>query len=74
MNSSFYKVLLDKYPSLTAKDLRLCVLLRLGLTTKEIADITCKEIRSVESARNRLRRKCELSQEVDLFKFFNRFA
>ena len=74
MNSSFYKDLLVKYPSLTAKDLRLCVLLRLGLSTKEIADITCKEIRSVESARNRLRRKCELSQEIDLFKFFNRFG
>lgn len=71
MNLAFYNDLLKKYPSLTSRDLRLCGLIRLGLSTKEIADITCKEVRSVESARNRLRKKCNLSQQVDLFKLFN---
>lgn len=71
MNLTFYNELLKKYPSLTSRDLRLCGLIRLGLSTKEIADVTCKEVRSVESARNRLRKKCNLSQQVDLFKFFN---
>lgn len=71
MNLKFYNDLLKKHPSLTSRDLRLCGLIRLGLSTKEIADITCKEVRSVESARNRLRKKCNLSQQTDLFKLFN---
>ncbi|MDE7150053.1 MAG: tetratricopeptide repeat protein, partial [Bacteroidales bacterium] len=54
--SSFYDNLLHNYPQLTAKDLRLCAFLRLGLSTKEISIITFREIRSIESSRNLLRK------------------
>ena len=55
------------------QEMRLCALLRLGLSTKEIADITFKEVRSVESARNRLRKKLQISQTEDLQKFLMNF-
>lgn len=56
----FYTVLSEKYPDLTARDQRLCAFLYLGLNTKEIATITSREVRSVESSRNRLRKKLGL--------------
>lgn len=71
--SSFYDNLLRKYPSLTAKDLRICAFLRLGLSTKEISIITFREIRSVESSRNRLRKKMNIPADTDLTEFFSHF-
>lgn len=69
----FYENLNEEYSNLTMKEMRLCALLRLGLSTKEIADITFKEVRSVESARNRLRKKLQISQTEDLQKFLMNF-
>ncbi|MFR2009695.1 MAG: tetratricopeptide repeat protein [Parabacteroides merdae] len=69
----FYENLNKEYPTITMKEMRLCALLRLGLSTKEIADITFKEVRSVESARNRLRKKLQISQTEDLQKFLMNF-
>ncbi|MDE5703509.1 MAG: tetratricopeptide repeat protein [Bacteroidales bacterium] len=71
--SSFYENLLTAYPSLTPKDLRLCAFLRLGLSTKEISVITFREVRSVESSRNRLRKKMDIPADIDLTEFFSRF-
>lgn len=70
---SFYESLQKAYPELTYRDLRLCSFLRLGLSSKEIAAITLKEVRSVESARNRLRKKMGLDSEVNLIEFFSQF-
>lgn len=71
--SSFYDNLLRTYPGLTARDLRLCAFLRLGLSTKEISIITFREVRSVESSRNRLRKKMNIPAEADLTEFFSHF-
>ncbi len=73
VHQSFYENLQKAYPSLTYKDVRLCSFLKLGLSSKEIASITFKEVRSVESARNRLRKKMELDAEVNLIDFFSKF-
>lgn len=69
----FYDTLSAKYPNLTIRELRLCALIHIGLSNKEIADITFREIRSVEAARNRLRKKLALSQYEDLSKFLMQF-
>lgn len=73
VHQSFYENVQKAYPMLTYRDLRLCSFLRLGLSTKEIAAITFKEVRSVESARNRLRHKMGLNPDVSLIEFFSRF-
>lgn len=73
VHHSFYENLLTKYPELTAKDLRLCAFLRLGLSTKEISSITFREIRSIDSARNRLRKKMDLPPEENLTEFLVQF-
>ena len=43
--------------TLTVKEKHLCAFISLGLSTKEIAAITFREVRSCESSRNRLRKK-----------------
>lgn len=69
VHPDFYKVLSERWPELTQRDLRLCAFIYLGLNTKEIASITYREVRSVESARNRLRKKLGLENSDDLHSF-----
>ena len=59
------------YQQLSKNDLRLCAYLHLGMSTKEIAALTFREIRSVESSRNRLRKKLGLPPESSLQNFLN---
>lgn len=71
VHPSFYENLETYYPNLSIKEKRLCAFLRLGLSTKEISAITFKEVRSVETARNRLRKKLNLISEENLAEFLS---
>jgi DNA-binding CsgD family transcriptional regulator len=66
LNNEFYSNLLHQYPNLTQNELRLCSLLKLDLTSKEIAQIQNIELKSVYINRSRLRKKMGLAPEVDL--------
>ncbi|MDO4159970.1 MAG: tetratricopeptide repeat protein [Prevotellaceae bacterium] len=72
VHPEFLKQLSLRYPRLSKSDLRLCAYLHLGMSTKEIAALTFKEIRSIESQRNRLRKKLELPPEANLQDFLNK--
>ena len=69
VHPDFYERLDKAHPNLTAKERRLCALLSLGMSTKDIASIVNLEIRSVESSRNRLRKKLELDNDCNLFDY-----
>ncbi|WP_223033755.1 tetratricopeptide repeat protein [Hanstruepera marina] len=72
VHESFCKALIAKHPDLTPKDRRLCSLLYLDLTSKEIALITGQSFKSVENARTRLRKKLNLTKEkVNLSNYMN---
>jgi tetratricopeptide (TPR) repeat protein len=58
---TFYKILDEKHPELTYRDKRLCALLKLNLSTKEISRITGQSVKSLENARTRLRKKLNLT-------------
>ncbi len=58
---SYYESLNTKHPSLSVLDKRICALIKLNLTTKEIANITKSSVRSVENIRTRLRKKLGLT-------------
>lgn len=64
--SGFYDVLLKKYPSLTEVELRHCMFIKLHMQTKEIAKILLIDPRSVQTARYRIKKKMDLSEETDL--------
>ncbi|MDO4159175.1 MAG: tetratricopeptide repeat protein [Prevotellaceae bacterium] len=71
VNPSFIRTLKSVYPNLTANDIRLCAYLYLGLSTKEIASLTYREIRSIETSRLRLRKKLNVPQNITLQDFLN---
>lgn len=69
VHPDYLKKLSYSYPKLSENDLRLCVYIFLGMSTKEIAALTCREVRSVESSRNRLRKKLDLAAGSDVRAF-----
>jgi tetratricopeptide (TPR) repeat protein len=71
--SDFYDNLLKAYPDLTTNELKLCALLKLNFNTKEIASLTCREVRSIESARNRLRKHLKLPPDINLVQHLNKY-
>ena len=75
VHESFYKNLIIKHSDLTSKDKRLCALLKLDLTSKEIAQITGQSFKSVENARTRLRKKLEITNlKTDLSTYLSSFS
>lgn len=69
VHPDFARRLLEKFPALTPNDQRLCSFLYLGMSTKEIAALTFREIRSVESSRLRLRKKLGIKGDISLHDF-----
>lgn len=72
LNKSFYKNLEKKYPGLTDNEKKLCSLLRLKLTSKEIASILNITAKSVEVNRYRLRKKMEIRKDEKLTKMIRK--
>jgi len=74
VHNNFNENLLAKFPKLTALDLRLCALLRLNLTTKEISELTGQRTASLEIARSRLRKKLGITnRSTNLIVFLSSF-
>jgi tetratricopeptide (TPR) repeat protein len=73
VHQSFEKNLTAAFPNLSPNDKKICALLKLGLSTKEIASITFRELRSVEAARNRLRKKLNLAPDVNIHTYLSQF-
>ncbi len=62
----FFEKILLACPNLVSSELEVCALLKLNLTTKEIAAATNTTVRAVENKKYRIRKKMALSSEVDL--------
>lgn len=74
VHESFYKKLNELYPDLTPGERKLCSLLRLNLSSKDIATITFQNSQSVDMARYRLRKKMNLRQDENLIDFLMNLA
>lgn len=73
INPNFTKKLLNEYPKLTLSEINLAILIRLRLSTKEIAAVTFITPGSVKTARKRLRKKLKLKQTENLTTFLLSF-
>lgn len=69
IHSGFYEKLLEICPELTATEIKTAALLKLNLTTKEIAAITFKSEGGIKTTRYRLRKKLNLSGDDKLAPF-----
>lgn len=68
-HEDFVHRLTTKYPSLTSKDIKLCIYLKMNLSSKEIAPLMNISYRGVELHRYRLRKKLELHSDDNLSNF-----
>jgi outer membrane protein assembly factor BamB/DNA-binding CsgD family transcriptional regulator len=73
IHKNFFRNLKKTYPQLTSNDLKVCALLRLNLSTKDMAQFLGNTVRGVDSARYRLRKKLKLPGETDIVEFLIRF-
>ncbi|MCX6246627.1 MAG: hypothetical protein NTW10_02735, partial [Bacteroidetes bacterium] len=65
----FYENLTKICPSLTSNDLKLASLLRMNLSSKEIASLTMRSLDSIHIAKHRLRKKLGLEDDNTLINF-----
>lgn len=61
----FWNKLISLHPDLSPADLHLCAMTYLDFTTQQIADFSFLQVRSIQTRRSRLRRKIDLSPEID---------
>jgi len=71
LHNNFMTHLRKKYPKLSQNDLMMCAYLKMGLSTKEIAELLNISIRGVETQRYRLRKTFKLSHEESLTSFID---
>lgn len=67
INSQFLRRLCEKYPELTQNEKELCLLIKLKLSSKEIATMKNITSESVNVLRSRLRKKMNLEMRDDLY-------
>jgi len=72
-NSNFIYRISEAFPSITENEKRLAVLLRLNLSSKEIASILNISTKSVEMNRYRLRKKLKVDPKTALNDFIREF-
>lgn len=68
-NKNFYAKLKQAYPDISPNDLKICALIKMNLSIKEMAGILNISPDSVKTARYRLRKKLQLNTEDNLTDF-----
>jgi len=61
--------LLDINPKLSTNELSFCAMIQLGFSSKEIAQYGFMQHRSVQTKKNRLRKKLDIPSDVDIYFF-----
>lgn len=69
VNKDFYKRLRERFPKLTQGDQKLCALIKLNFSSKDMAKLIGISVDSVHTTRYRLRKKLKLPREVSLGEF-----
>jgi DNA-binding CsgD family transcriptional regulator len=72
-DEEFYKKLLNRYPTLTKNEIRLCAFAKMNFSTKEISAIAQQSSNSILVARSRLRKKLGIADSVNFTVFFKNF-
>ena len=68
---NFHPNLSSINPEMTPEEFKFCFLLKLGFTTKDIAEYNNLAIRTVQTRKSRLRKNFDISSEVDLYKWID---
>ena len=69
----FYDNLLEVNPNMNNEEFKLCALLKLGFTTKDIAEYNHLAVRTVQGRKNRLRKSFNIPSDTDLYIWIENF-
>ncbi|MFW5831506.1 MAG: helix-turn-helix transcriptional regulator, partial [Prolixibacteraceae bacterium] len=72
VHNRFYEKLFEICPNLSATEIKIAALLKLNLSTKEIAAISFKSESSIKTTRHRLRQKLNIGENDNLMAFLLR--
>ncbi len=73
VNAAFFAKLAEQFPQLTEGEKELCGMIKVGLSSKEIAELKTIDPKSVRKNRQRLRKKIGMTPEQDIYAFFKTF-
>ena len=65
----FWKKLQEKHPNLTPTQQHLCAMTYLNFATREIAEFSHVQVRTIQTGRSRLRKDINLASDVDLYHY-----
>ncbi len=71
--SDFTKRILQTHPGLLKSEMSLCAMIFLNFSSKEIAEYTFIQHRSVQTNKSRLRKKMQLASSTDLYNYIRSF-
>ena len=71
VNKRFYKELNERYPDLSQSDQKVCALIKLNFTGKDMSKLLGISLESVHSVRYRIRKKLWLSRRDNLEKLIS---
>jgi CheY-like chemotaxis protein len=66
VHPEFSKNILHSFPSITPSELRHCILVRLGMNTKDMASILYQSAESIKVTRSRIRKKLQIDNDTNL--------
>ena len=66
LHEAFLKKLLNAYPEFSPAEIKICSFLRLNMTSKDIALLTHRSLRTIENQRISIRKKMNLSANESL--------
>jgi hypothetical protein len=69
VHPEFRAKIIEKFPTLSKQEVKMCQLARLGLKTHEMARLLCLSERTIDGHRNNLRKKLGLAPSENLTKF-----
>lgn len=74
LHQDFIKAIKQDFPNLSVYELRLCIYLKIGLNSREMAEILNVLPSSINVSRSRLRKKLGLKPKDDLFDFLSQYS
>lgn len=75
LTDEFSVKLMGKKWRLSAREIEICKMLKSGVTTKDIADLLCTSVRTVEHHRNHIRKKLGIiKRDIDLTEYLRTFS
>lgn len=74
VHQAFSHKLLELHPAISTNDVRLCCLIKIGLTNREIASIQNISLSGVEKSKYRLKKKLDLAKDEDLNIYLLKFG